>query len=291
MGCENIRARYLTHDHYYCSLLIQNERYITPERHVVESLLFTSVSILVFVFLQNDNNENGNTDKSGKRQQQQQKAPSKFMKLITLFMFTSQLYYKGRPKILEMLAPCNVLWCLAMVLHFYPNLSASKSQNILQLFVTWVILPTAAIVNPDTSNCTAFGEITLFYVQHFMLIIVPIYYVLTQRLSVISESDEFERNIPSIMSFNMRQWLMGCAFKITLYFPIVSFVNIWSGMNINYMMSPPPGDMVSGENFRLVTIVYLGILFMMDRCVFVALELLLVRKWNEKGQVISQKDA
>jgi len=257
--------------------------YLQPERHVMESIVFTIASFLVIIYLQHEDND----IKSAKRR----KPPSILMKLITLFIFTSQLYYKGRQKFLEMLAPCMILWCLAMVLHFYPNLSTSKFQCIIQLFITWIGLPIAAIAKPDTSNCTAFGEAAMFYVHHSILIFMPVYYVLTERVSAVAGSDDVGGSLQILVSFNTRYWLMGSALKCIFYFSIVSLINVWSGKNINYMMSPPPGDMVSGDNFRLFTILYLGILFMAGRGLVVALELLLKGTRNDNGQVTPLKVA
>lgn len=261
-----------------------------PERHVVETIVFTIASLLVILYLQHGDNDNSIKKSTTKRRQQRQKSPSILMKLITLFIFTSQLCYKGRLKILEMLAPCQILWCLAMALHYYPNLSASKVECIVQVFITWIVLPISAIANPDTSNCLAFGETTMFYVHHSVLIFIPLYYVFTGRISAVS-SDGAGGNFKTLVIFNINNWLMGSAFKVLFYFSIISFINVWSGKNINYMMSPPPGmDVVSGENFRLFTILYLGILFMVGRGLVVALELLFKRNRNDNQKDSAQKD-
>lgn len=83
-------------------------------------------------------------------------------------------------------------------------------------------------------------------------------------------------NLLILASSNIRHWLIGSAYFSLLYFTIVSLIGISSGMNLNYMLSPPsnPGDVVSGENFRLMSVGCCSGIFLGGRGMMVMLELL-----------------
>lgn len=254
--------------------------YLQPERHIVESTIATIMAFLVIGYLKrNHDDDKNNSVKQQKKPLNQQ--PPILMRLATLVMFTTQLTYKLNgydTKILQMLAPCNVLWILAMVLHFHPSLSASKFRQIIQLFSTYIMLPIVALAVPDVSDLTLFAEVPMFFLHHTLLILIPVYYVVTGRVSLLTEGGGGGSFMVGASS-NARHWLMGCAYFTLLYFPIVSLVGIWSGINLNYMLSPPPnpGDVVGGENFRSMSVGCCSVIFMLGRAMMVALELLVDR--------------
>jgi len=252
--------------------------YLQPERHIVESTIVTITALLIVRYFQNNHDDDKN-NKSAKQQKQLNQRPPALIRLVTVFMFAMQLTNKLNSydtKVLQMLAPCNVLWILAMILHFHPNLSASKFQGIVQLHVTYIVLPIVAIAVPDLSDLTKFWEVPMFFLHHILLILIPVYYVVTRRVSLITEGAEGS-GFMMAASLNARHWLIGCAYFSLLYFPIVSLVSIWSGTNLNYMLSPPPnpGDILGGDNFRLMSVGCCSGIFMLGRAMMVALELFL----------------
>lgn len=259
--------------------------YLQPERHIVESAIATVAALLVIGYLQISHHDKNKSDKQQQKRLNQQ--PPALIRLSTLVIFTMVLTYKLNgydTKIFQMLAPCNVLWILAMILHFYPNLSASKFRLIVQLFSTYIMLPIVAIAVPDLSDLTLFGEVQVFFLHHIILILIPVYYVVTGRVSLITEGGGGS-SLMTVVSMNARHWLMGSACFTLLYFPIVSLVSIWSGINLNYMLSPPPnpGDVVSGDNFRSMSVGCCAVIFMLGRAMMVALELLVGRGiWRNK---------
>lgn len=219
------------------------------------------------------------------------------MTYITLPMFAMQAMYKSNGysgKITHMLAPCNALWVLAMILVYYPNLSNSISQRIVHLFITFVMLPVIALSVPDVEDCTLFLEIPYFFLHHILLILIPLYYVVTGRVSVLREgggerysassTSRGKYSLVMVASLNIRHWLYGTAYFMLLYFPIVSLINIWSGLNVNYMLSPPPnpGNVIDGDNFRLMSTVCCSTVFVIGRGLMILVEIIINCGWNTR---------
>ena len=89
-------------------------------------------------------------------------------------------------------------------------------------------------------------EVPFFFAIHWLLIAYPIYFLQSGRTSVLSSKDGLVLNF-------MKWWTMASAFFALFYFGVCVPLSLAFGLNLNYMLSPPPnpGDMVSGPNFRL----------------------------------------
>jgi len=170
---------------------------------------------------------------------------------MIFIVFTLVLLYKlfgFNGKLFQMLLPCNILWMLALFLSLSPTFNFSASETIIQLFMCYVTLPILALLTPDLSDCDMFLEIPFFFLHHICLLIIPVYYITTRRVSVLGGCD-----ISSLVR-NLKYWVLSCAYFALFYFPFVSTLSVWSGINLNYMLSPPPtpGQVLGGINFRLV---------------------------------------
>jgi len=88
--------------------------------------------------------------------------------------------------------------------------------------------------------------VPFFFFMHYVLLAYPIYFLWSGRISALSSSD-------GIVSNFLKWWILACAYFALFYFGVAGPLAILSGVNLNYMLSPPPtpGDMISGPNFRL----------------------------------------
>jgi len=161
-----------------------------------------------------------------------------------------------------------MLWILALFLSLSPTFNFSSSETIVQLFMCYVTLPILALLTPDLRDSNMFLEKTFFFLHHICLLIIPVYYITTRRVSVLGGCD--------INSFvlNLKYWVLSCAYFSLFYFSLVSTLSVWSGMNLNYMLSPPPtpGDFMEGINFRLVSAGCCSIMFAIGRILMGILE-------------------
>ncbi|KAL7549927.1 hypothetical protein ACHAWF_013182 [Thalassiosira exigua] len=215
--------------------------YLHPERHIVEYVMFVTISSLVIQRLIP-------TLSRYPEKKASELHPPLFIKAVTFFIYTCQLAYKinGYPgKILFMAMPCNVLWTIWTALCFLP-LNAQTMHVMYQVIIPYTSLSVVALATPDTSDLKMWMEIPFFFFVHYALIVYPIYFLVSGRISALSAND-------GIVSNFAKWWALASAYFALFYFGVGVPLSLVFGINLNYMLSPPPnpGDMVSGPNFRL----------------------------------------
>lgn len=224
--------------------------YLTPERHLIE---YASVTVLALLIIRAVMPGIARYP-SGKAGENTLRPPA-LIRVISVFFFGLQCAYKcaGYPgKWLSMLLPCNVLWFLHTALAFFP-MSSNTAHIIIQLCVGYSGLAMAALAVPDTDDCVLPFEKVFFVLHHTMLLAFPAYHVgFSGKVSLLPDKKKGETFWGSFMRWH----LLSCALFGLFYFTLVTPISIYSGLNLNYMMSPPPnpGDIVSGPNFRIMSI-------------------------------------
>ena len=110
----------------------------------------------------------------------------------------------------------------------------------------------------------------------YMLFIFPFYYLLTGKVSVLSLQVD-SQSLSSSVSFFIRYWLFTCTIFACYYVTIITPISLLSGLNLNYMLNPPPlpVDWVQGPNYRLISCVLVFTVFALFRGIFMLLEILL----------------
>ena len=152
-----------------------------------------------------------------------------------------------------------------------PKLTEHTSHVLCQLLFNCIGLCIVAVLIPDTSDLTLWGEVPFFYLSHYGLLTITPYYAFTERLSTHRNKDKNETWLNCASS-----WLLFCSGVTGLfYFNFVSILSIWSGQNLNYMTSPPPtpGDVLDGQNYRILSALLIFILFIVTRIIGIGLEL------------------
>lgn len=95
--------------------------------------------------------------------------------------------------------------------------------NLIRLLIVSLL----AIIFPDTRDYHQLFELEVFWIEHILLVLVPIYFMLTNRYIVLQQT-----------------WHMtvACYLIMALYHSLVlAFISILTGYNLNYMLNPPPG--------------------------------------------------
>ena len=92
-------------------------------------------------------------------------------------------------------------------------------------------------------------EVQFFFFMHYALIAYPIYLIKIRHISVLP----LEHAKDGVVSNFLKIWILACSYFALFYFGVGVPLSLFSGLNLNYMLHPPPnpGDMVSGPNFRL----------------------------------------
>mmetsp|Transcript_45508 Transcript_45508/g.95538 ORF Transcript_45508/g.95538 Transcript_45508/m.95538 type:complete len:329 (-) Transcript_45508:168-1154(-) len=238
------------HHIIYCEELPEGQRamvgswYIDPERHVIEYIAFVTISSIIIRLIiatlpkyPSEKADNLN--------------PPRFLKIATFFIYTCQLAYKinGYPgKILFMAMPCNVLWTMWASLCFLP-IPTQIRHIMYQLTVPYTSLAIVALATPDVSDLKMWMEVPFFFFMHYALLVYPIYFLYSGRISVLPSSTGSDGMVSNFLKW----WTLSCAYFALFYFGVAVPLSVVFGINLNYMLSPPPSpdDMISGPNFRL----------------------------------------
>jgi len=121
------------------------------------------------------------------------------------------------------------------------------------------------IITCDNAHLPVFLEIPFFFFMHAVLPLYPLYFLRSAKISVLATNNDNNSNDTDtgIVSNFIKMWILACAYFALFYFGIVTPISLKYGLNINYMLSPPPtpGDLIGGQNFRLQSTLYCGSLF------------------------------
>ncbi len=237
----------------YCKNLPDGQRamvgswYLHPERHVVEYMVYVAVSFLLIRIIL------PTVSQYPKSQSSKLHSP-RFIKISTLIIYSCQLAYKinGYPgKLLFMGMPCNVLWTMWMIICFVP-LPTQVMHIMYQLIIPYTSLAVVAVATPDTSDLAMWMEIPFFFFMHYTLIGYVIYFLRWGGISVLPFDNSSASKGDGLVSNFVKWWTLACAYFGLFYFGLATPLSLKLGLNLNYMLSPPPtpGDMVAGPNFR-----------------------------------------
>jgi len=128
---------------------------------------------------------------------------------------------------------------LLLVILFAPR-GAVFTNVAFNVFLANVWGTVLALLSPDMRNYYLFFEVETFWIEHVSLLVIPLYVAFSRRLVVLPTTKDLV-----LTSF--------CCFA--LYHSLVlSGVALLTGQNLNYMLSPPPLDILKslGSYYRLV---------------------------------------
>lgn len=233
--------------------------FLSPERHAVEMIVF-------FIFFSSCI---GMTYPELVKRTGLAVPQPLFIRLITALCTIGTLGYKlagYRGKVLFFVMPCNVMWSLASVLCFYPNLSAQTSHVLCQGLYAGIGLCFLAIATPDVIDLKLPGEIPFFFFTHYVQFILPIYHAFSGHLTILPVVHNEKKYGYWEYFINWTVFTAG-VFGL-FYFCFVSMLSIVSGINLNYMLSPPPtpGDFLDDrQDFRVISCLCIFLLFSFTR--------------------------
>ena len=260
-----------------------------------------------------------------------------WMKPLSFLCTSLIVYYKWyghQNKIFYLVMPCNMTWIIYLVLVWCLDdleleldnrqIPATPKQPLTTITTTaarrrttqyYILvlqcfyitgLAFVAIVNPDTSDCTMVFEKHFFFLNHSLLLGIPVVYIWNGSISTTGCSPFSTSNITTTNNNNTMPrtktrtrtttsrnaaatiasswyywWITACAWFGLFYFVVVTPLAIYTGLNLNYMLSPPPNQVIlAGTNFRGVSILccaatFLGwysILCIIERYIIVPLQ-------------------
>ena len=232
--------------------------YISPERHVLEYIAVSTLCLTVLHLtlpILRKYQYHYQPEKRRAQKQQQPIRPPFLIRAVTLITVLLQVYYKSlgySGKLYFWVMPCNMNWILCFLLSFYPNLSYTASHAVLQMCISFSGLAVVALASPDTSDLVLPGEVPYFFISHVVLALYPFYFVATRQVSTLPS--KHQRNVGSVIMYFVAWFLFTCSVFGLFYFTFVTPLSIYSGLNLNYMLSPPANQyVVEGDWYRILS--------------------------------------
>lgn len=205
--------------------------------------------------------------------------PPLALRLLTFVVVALQFYYKAQGysgKMYFWVMPCNMNWLLLFALSFYPGLSWSASHLLLQMCVSFSGLAVIALLVPDTSDLVLPFEVPYFFISHALLSIYPFYFVATGQISTLPPVTGPKQH--AVLEYFLVWWSIACSTFGLFYFGIVTPLSVYSGINLNYMLSPPPNqDVLIGPWYRFLSTIFVSIVFFLLRVVATLVEWIFTR--------------
>jgi hypothetical protein len=196
----------------------------------------------------------------------------KGLPLVAAFSCLAILYFKYfayLKKVLYFVMPCNMQWLLTALLCYGPK---NWRPVILELQLSYLGGAFVALATPDLSDISMFGEMEFFFFNHGSLPFIPLLYL--QNGSYTTRTS---------LATHIEWWAISCAFFGIFYFTVVTILAVFSGLNLNYMLHPPPGqDVCIGEWYRFYSIGMLSLLFALSRLFGYLVEVALFSKKKAK---------
>ncbi|KAI8980509.1 TMEM164 family-domain-containing protein [Pilobolus umbonatus] len=154
--------------------------------------------------------------------------------------FTLTLIHKiARKNKLFMLQPCHMSAGLLLLTLCNPNKSNVAANLFFNIYLHTQWGAIAALIFPDLRDHYLIGETFNFFAEHILILIAPVYMIYSGRYLVLPVSRHLTFLSFFIYSFFHSPLLHLCAIK--------------SGLNLNYLFSPPPIDILLkiGKGYRV----------------------------------------
>ena len=223
--------------------------YLHPDQLVAEGIVVTLIaSVLLAVLI-------SSVSKSQPSNVNTKIHHPKWVPPVTTFCCTMIFIYKvfAYPsKMFFFTMPCNMQWIVTLALVFGP---ISWHKLLLELLVCYLGGAFVALATPDTTDCIMFGEKEFFFFNHIVLPIIPLAYANNGSIT-----------LRTSFSKHLQWWGISCCCFAIFYFSITTVLAVYSGLNLNYMLHPPPGQsLVDGPWYRIVSIGLCALEFALNR--------------------------
>jgi uncharacterized membrane protein YgcG len=182
----------------------------------------------------------------------------------------------GRP--IFMLMPCHLLTTALLAMHFAPRSVRVSDWATLMFnhYMSYTFMPVLAVALPDLRDYTLPFETVAFFAQHIFMIASPVLFILRRKFHIIR---------------GHRIEIAAYAFGTAVFFFFLVPVSILNGVNLNYMLSPPPGILAQfGRAYRPVQMVLCIILLIISNVVHRGLLPSLADRLAPIGRTASSRD-
>eukprot|EP01133_Synstelium_polycarpum_P019064 gene19064-22829_t len=198
--------------------------YMTPEYHALEFVGVNAAYFLMFIigyiiYLRSNRKGDGHIGVN------MHSIVPKLVAFVLIINLALNVYYKtqkGPYNLFFMLQPCHIV--SAIYTYCLLTNNVKRGSQVFNLAIYYIFVTVSALAFPDTTDLILPGEYHNFYVQHYALIVAPIAIQMYR--------------FPT--SFHIEFAMMSMGAMGMLHHTVFEVCSLYSGININYMLSPPP---------------------------------------------------
>ncbi|KAF9913547.1 hypothetical protein BX616_009894 [Lobosporangium transversale] len=177
-----------------------------------------------------------------------------------------------------LLQPCHVNLLLLIFTMVGPR-ESKMTRLAFNSYLHYIWATIFALSFPDTSENGLWLVIENFWLEHYLLLLVPIYLIYTGRFAV----------FPLSFSYAVLSYALFSLFHSFL----LSGIGLLTGHNLNYMLVPPNSPLVHGlgKYYRLIMYSSMFVLTLISRYIIVEfLSLgLKFKQWNKANQLMREQ--
>ena len=143
-------------------------------------------------------------------------------------------------QLLFIINPCHVM-CFLQIIILNLNPFTDLAQDLFKLMICGLHFPLTACIFPVTNTLALPGEVFTFWLEHLLLLLIPIYLLLEKFLYVQNMFD---------FSYTLRFYAYYYIYNLLILQPIC----LVSMVNINNVLCPAIKDPFAGKYYRLHTL-------------------------------------
>ncbi|KAL0079695.1 TMEM164 family-domain-containing protein [Phycomyces blakesleeanus] len=131
-----------------------------------------------------------------------------------------------RKNVLFMLQPCHVSALLLILVMAWPDKRSAIPQLLFNVYLHTQWGGLAALMFPDLRDHKLVGETFNFFAEHILILVAPFYMIYSGRYLVLPSTPSM-----ALLSFSIYGFF---------HSPLLHFCALRSGLNLNYLFTPPP---------------------------------------------------
>eukprot|EP01113_Clastostelium_recurvatum_P046460 TRINITY_DN8146_c0_g1_i1.p1 TRINITY_DN8146_c0_g1~~TRINITY_DN8146_c0_g1_i1.p1 ORF type:complete len:293 (-),score=49.80 TRINITY_DN8146_c0_g1_i1:33-878(-) len=227
--------------------------HVPPEQHAVEIVSHNVIALSILLFTLS------RPRKGVKITRDIQRGPfDMFFALVLIACLVIQTYYNYlmNPKwVVNLLHPCHIM--SLMDVYLLIGKSPKLLHWIYNVSAFYTFFTVLALVFPDTSMLYLPYHIHVFWIQHIVVLLVPIYMLGTRKLTL----DLFDNYF----------FIVAACVADLFFVNVQGFAGYLTSVNVNYLLWPPPSSPFTGQNYRTQSALAITVAMWLTGFVFVRL--------------------
>ncbi|KAG0056375.1 hypothetical protein BGZ83_005291 [Gryganskiella cystojenkinii] len=206
--------------------------YLSPRRHTVEFVIYNALFLYTVRYFYRRALSPGSPISTLFESYTPPKSKSKIEITVLITLTTSLLitvYQKWtRGGLLFLLQPCHM--SAMMLISILAGPKDKKWPHLLlnvYFHIMWGTM--LALLTPDLRDYDQFFEVENFFIEHYLLLLTPVYMIWSNRYV--------------IWPLSMDVALMSFSFFALYHSAVLSSMALFHGQNLNYLLMPPPGPL------------------------------------------------